>query len=264
MTVENENAYRELGWTGVETSFNPAFRAERVEDVAVSYLDADNNASTLTRGIHFGVSLDGDNNVTVTPLSMPVAPGTLLIERNTRALQPTAFLDLEDFAAATHEQLFDRLTMLAAEARRDISRRIGPFLTMGGVVDFQPYRIAAADPVNDQDVATKAYVLNITGLDNLAAYVAAAAASAASAASADSSASTFKNAAQAARDLAQQWASNPHGVVVTGALYSALSYATDALNSATAAATSALALANPDYGFVSDAPTETRDYGTVV
>jgi hypothetical protein len=43
MTIENENSYRELAWTGVETSFNPQFRAEREEDVDVSFL----NAATL-------------------------------------------------------------------------------------------------------------------------------------------------------------------------------------------------------------------------
>src|SRR5690349_3597378 len=121
MTIPNENSYRELAWSGVETSFNPQFRAEREEDVGVSYQDSLGAISVLTLGTHFDVALDTDNNVTVTPLSMPEAPGTLLIERNTRALQETTFLDLEDFPADTYTMLFDRLTMLAAEAHRDIS-----------------------------------------------------------------------------------------------------------------------------------------------
>jgi hypothetical protein len=40
MTIPNENSYRELAWSGVETSFNPQFRAEREEDVSVSYQDS--------------------------------------------------------------------------------------------------------------------------------------------------------------------------------------------------------------------------------
>jgi hypothetical protein len=175
----------------------------------------------LTLGTHFDVALDGDNNVTVTPLSMPAASGTLLIERNTRALQETDFQDLEDFPAATYTLLFDRLTMLAAEAHRDITRKVAPFTTINGVVDFRPYTVRAAEPVNDLDLATKGYVLEITGVLALQGYVDAAAASAVASAASAALAAIAKTGAETARDKAQLWSDQAEDTIVQGSEYSA-------------------------------------------
>lgn len=258
MTVPSENSYRELAWTGVETSFNPLFRAERIEDVTVRYQDSLQAVNTLTRGIHFNVSLDGDNNVTVTPLTMPTAPGTVLIERNTQALQPTDFHDLESFPAAAYTFLFDRLTMLAGEFRRAIARAIAPFTVIAGVVDFRPYRVSAADPVNDQDAATKGWVLVQTGLASLIAYVAAAAASAAAAAVSAAASLTYKTGSETARDKSQAWSDTAENTPVQGAEYSAFHWSRKAL----ASAASVLSLLNnPDDGIAGDVESGPIDDG---
>lgn len=260
MTVPSDNAYRELSWTGVETSFNPSFTAERFEDVSASYRNSLGAVSALVRGTHFSVSLDGDNNVTVTPLTMPAAPGTLLIERNSQVLQATDFDNLEDFDANVHETLFDRCMRLAGEFRRDIARRIGPFVTMAGVVDFRPYRVSAADPVDNQDLATKLWVLTTTGILNLTALVAQAAASATAAAASVVTAQTAQTAAETARDKAQAWSDTAENTPVQGTEYSAFHWSQ---KSAASAALVLAALAVTDYGFITEAPTETRDYGTI-
>lgn len=268
MTVASDNAYRELTWTGVETSFNPQFTAERVEDVGVSYQDILGNVSPLVRGTHFNVTLDGDNNVTVTPASMPVAsvssPGTLLIERNSQVLQSTDFDNLEDFDANVHETLFDRCIRLAGEFRRDIARRVGPFFTMAGVVDFRPYRVSAADPVNDQDLATKAWVLVETGLINLIAYVNAAAASATAAAASAAAALVSLTSATAARDKAQAWSDTAEDTFVPGtAEYSAYNWSRKALAQALICTgfASTLTTAIHDWGNFQGATTVAADWG---
>lgn len=260
MTIENQNSYRELAWSGVETSFNPQFRAEREEDITVQYEDADLAISDLTFGVHFDVALDGDNNVTVTPLSMPAAPGTLLIERVTRALQETDFQDLEDFPATTFTLLFDRLTMLVAENRRDIARQVGPFTTIAGVVDFGDYRVRAAEPIDDADLATKGYVLEVTGLLALQAYVDAAAASAAASAVSATASSTAKTGAESARDTSQLWATQTEDTPVTigPSKYSALHWAAKA---AAAAAIILPYLTETDDGLFGDPNTGSQDDG---
>jgi hypothetical protein len=249
MTIPNENSYRELAWSGVETSFNPQFRAERREDVSVSYQDSLQTITALTLGTHFDVTLDGDSNVTVTPLSMPAASGTLLIERNTRALQETDFQDLEDFPAATYTLLFDRLTMLAAEAHRDITRKVAPFTTINGVVDFRPYTVRAAAPLSDLDLATRGYVLEITGVLALQGYVDAAAASAVASAASAALAAIAKTGAETARDKAQLWSDQAEDTIVQGSEYSAYHWSRKAV---AGAAIVLSALNNPDDGIAGD------------
>lgn len=262
MTVSTENAYAELLWTGVETSFNPNFPALDVSYVIVQYVNADDEIATLTRGVHFDVSLGAGNAVTVTPITLPAAPGTLLISRHTPATVSVTFADLEDFPAAVHQLIADAAAMRDAELRSDVARHVGPWTVVGDQLDFRPYRLAAADPVDDADLATKGYVIEITGLLNLQSFVDQAAAAAAEAEVAESGAQAAESGAQAARDTAQLWASAGHLVVVADDEYSAKSYAIDAAAAAAVAAGWGALLASPDYGFFSDAPTETRDYGS--
>lgn len=266
MTVSTEAAYAELIWTGVETAFAPGFTAENVNDVRVSYLDTLLQPVELTRGVHFNTSLDGSLNVTVTPLAMPAAtallPVTLVIERNTTAVQGTDFINLQRYNAAVHGTLFDRAFRILGEVKARVMRNIIPTSTSDEIVDFRPRRVMAADPVNDADVATKLWVLTVTGLLDIASSVAAAAASAAAAAASAALALVRQTAAEAARDLAQLWANQAENTPVTTGpdKFSAFHWSQ---KSAASAALVLAALAVTDYGFVADAPTDTRDYGTI-
>lgn len=124
MTVSTELCYAERAWTGVETTFAPGFAALDVAHVVVEYRTAAGAVSTLTLGTHYGATRDGSNIVTVTPIALPAAPGTLLISRATPATQSVAFEDLGDFPPETYNGLFDAAAMRAAEARRDIARAV--------------------------------------------------------------------------------------------------------------------------------------------
>jgi hypothetical protein len=231
MTVPTEAAYAELLWTGVETAFAPGFTAENVGDVAVSYLDADDLPVPLTRVVHFNVSLDSALNVTVTPVALPTGspgdPVTLIFERNTTAVQGTEFSNLHRYSATVHGTLFDRAFRVLAEVKARVLRRVGPFSTTDDVVDFRPRRVMAAEPVGDSDLATKLYADAVSGV-------------------------AAQAGAEAARDIAiaQATIATTQAGLATGAAALAETYAD--------------ILGNPDYGFYTDIPTTTRDYGTYV
>jgi hypothetical protein len=75
-----------------------------------------------------------------------------------------------------------------------------------------------------------------------------------------------KDGAESARGLSEEWARKPHGQSVTGTAdgRSSLHYATEAANSAAAAAALVHAAVNYiDYGFITDLPTDVADYGTL-
>lgn len=259
MTVPTEAAYAELLWTGAETAFTPGFTAEVPNDVKVSYLDDDGLPHKLTRGIHFNVGLDSGLNVTVIPIVLPLAPKIIAIERDTAAVQGTSFENLHRYSATAHGVLFDRTFRLLGELKSRLVRSVGPFFTSNDVVDFRPRRVMAAEPVNDGDLATRFYVLSVTGILNLQNYVSQCAASAAAAAASALEAMGFKTSAESARDKAQAWSDTPENTPVQGSEYSAFHWSRKAQ---AAAASLVPYLSRIDYGFFSDAPTETRDYGS--
>jgi hypothetical protein len=113
-----------LSWTGVETSFPAGFNADAAGSVKVYYLSAAGALSLLTQGVHYGVALGAGNAVTVNPLALPAAPGTLFILRDTPALQQTDFNNLSSFSPDVHTMLHTRAIMLAAERKRDFARTL--------------------------------------------------------------------------------------------------------------------------------------------
>lgn len=258
MPVATETAYAERVWTGVETSINPGFSAESEAHVYISYVTALGVLTPLTRGTHFNVTLDADDAVTVQPLALPTPPVTLLISRQTPALQEVDFENLEDFDAATHTRLADRSARRDAELRDQLNRRVAPFFTASGVVNFSPYRLAGADPINDNEYATRGYVLEITGILSLQGFVDAAALSAASAALSATTSGTAKTGAETARDRAQLWAEQTEDTPVDPGLFSAHHWA----NKASAAAAIVLPyLTLTDDGLFGDPDTGSIDDG---
>jgi hypothetical protein len=264
MTVTTENAYAELTWTGVETSFNPNFQALDVSHVIVQYEDAHNVVVTLTRDVHFSVGLGAGNAVTVLPVALPPAPGTLLISRHTPATVEVTFADLEDFPADEHQRLAEAAALRDAELRDLISTaRSGRSRSRAAASTSAPIGSAARIRSTADDFTTLSYVLEITGINNLQAYVDAAAASAALALTYETGALGYQTGAQAARDLAQLWASAGHGVVVAGGEFSAKSYAADAAAQA-AIATNYANLLNQvihDFGDFQGSTTIVADWG---
>lgn len=258
MTVGSENSYAERQWTGIETSFNPDFVAQNISHVAVKYLTEAGVLSTLTRGVHFSVTLGAGGAVTVMPVNLPTAPGTLLISRHTPALQETDFQNLSRYSATVHATLHDRAMLIAAENRRDIEQGLGSFIFAAGVYDWRPYQLAAADPTADHHVATRGWVLQETGIDNLQNYVDQAAASAAEAAGVVVGVQTAVTAAEAARDSAELWAQQNEDTPVETGQYSAKHWAAKAV---AAASTVLPYLTQFDDGIFGDADTGAVDDG---
>lgn len=228
-TVATEACYAELLYTGVEIVFTPGFSAHAEADVHVGYLDADGLPIALTLGVHFTVTLGGDNAVTVGriafPSASPLAPVTITIERITPAVQGVDFENLQTFSAGVHERLADAAAMRDAELRGRQNRTVTPFTVGDEVIDFRPRRVKAADPVDADDLVTKSYADEHTG----------------TAAAAE---------AKGYRDEV---------VILAGDVAADAATAEGAAN---AAAASAAILQSPDYGFYTDIISSNRDYGT--
>jgi hypothetical protein len=125
MTLAVETSYVERAWTGVETSFAAGFTAAAVADVVVRYKTAAGVVSTLTNGVHASVTLDGSGNVTVLPLSMPAAPGTVILSRSTPAAVDADFANLADYDPSVHQALHDAAARRDQELAHSLAEKIG-------------------------------------------------------------------------------------------------------------------------------------------
>lgn len=97
---------------------------------------------------------------TAPPLGVGPYVNNVLIQRIIPQTQPTSIRNQAAFFPATHEDVFDRLTMLIQQALFGVSNglQLDPTLMYW---DFKGRRgINAADPVNAQDVTTKNWVAN--------------------------------------------------------------------------------------------------------
>ena len=123
MTVSSAIATATLNWTGVETSFSPGFQAQNPGDVSVVYNSTAGGATnlTLTQNTQYSVALDGYDNVTVTPISLPAAPATLTFSRNSTALQADFFQDGVPWSAAVIMAALDLCALRDQELRRDLT-----------------------------------------------------------------------------------------------------------------------------------------------
>lgn len=135
ITVPSEACHAELAYTGVETTFSPGFKAEAREDVDVVYRNALLVDAPLTLGVHFDCTIAVDGAVTITPIALPGAPGTLIVDRNTPATQVIDFANLGAFGPDVHTKLHSAAAMRDAEARRDIA----------GKASFAPVLAVVAD-----------------------------------------------------------------------------------------------------------------------
>ena len=119
MTVGTENAFAFRNWTGGETSFTPGFSALAAADVLVYSRDEASGLSTqLVLNTHYSVTIDAATGaVTVTPIALPAAPKTLLILRNTPALQDTNFANLGSYQPGVHTRRHDAAALRDGEEK---------------------------------------------------------------------------------------------------------------------------------------------------
>jgi len=166
-TVGTEACTATLNWSGVENVFPAGFSALDPSHVTCTYTSGAPPVTVpLTPGIQITIACDAVTGaVTVTPLAMPAAPGTITIDRHTPATQQTNFGNLASFTADIHTQLADQAEMGIAEARRDLARAV---LGAGGgptpvfqrkLTGGSPYAFQATD--RELLVAVVPFVINI-------------------------------------------------------------------------------------------------------
>ncbi|OKO47396.1 hypothetical protein [Pseudomonas sp. BTN1] len=180
MTVSTISSVAEFDTNGVTTNYPFYFKFLASEDLVVTYVDPMGISSTLTLGTHYTVNGAGNEQggsiVTTTALA---GPGQLIVSREMDPFQPTSLRNQGKFLAETHEDVFDRLTMLVQQGFAIFKRALTrPF---GRDYFFAENRriTAVKDPVDAQDAATKlwaqtyvgAVVVGMTGNPNLASNV---------------------------------------------------------------------------------------------
>lgn len=123
-TVPTELCQAQFQWTGVQNLFPCGFPALDATDLLIQYTTATNPpvTSTLIPGVHVSVLLDAiTGNVSLTPIAMPAPNGTVTVTRQTAAIQPTQFSNLETYQADSQTTALDRAMMCIAECKRRIS-----------------------------------------------------------------------------------------------------------------------------------------------
>jgi hypothetical protein len=157
VTVDTATCYAERTWTGVETSFVAGFKAEQTSDVKVYSRDSAGVETLLTETVHYTVTLGSDGAVTVVPVALPVAPKTILILRDTSALQAIDFANLGAYSPSTHTQLHSRAAMRDAEDKYHRARAY--LVPKGETADAIPPIAARKGAVFGWDPTTGAFKL---------------------------------------------------------------------------------------------------------
>lgn len=203
MTVPTDLAYVERAWTGVESSFTTGIRALDAAHHLVRYRTAAGLVLTLTPAVHYTPSLVAKQLVFF-PLSLPAAPGTLLIERVTPATQLVNFLNLAgNFDPETHENIADEAAMRSAEDRRKLGDLDTPVSDAEAAALAAQLALSRARGWAAQAIGAAGQVFSLLGqVQNLIA-----AAQAGAVASIRRSTAAFSAMAEGAANLARTWAS---------------------------------------------------------
>ncbi|MDS7838892.1 phage tail fiber protein [Klebsiella michiganensis] len=162
MSVPNQTPYNIYTANGLTTVFAYEFYLISASDIQVTI-----NGNEVTSGYTVsGVGNTGGGEVTF--LTAPANGSTVIFERVTPTYRLTDYQDNGDLLADTVNKDFDRLWMAIQRAFIYLGVALTRPLFGGGPFNANGYRIAnLADPVNDQDAATKKYVIE-NGNTNLA------------------------------------------------------------------------------------------------
>ncbi|KRP74827.1 hypothetical protein TX23_01160 [Pseudomonas paralactis] len=159
MTVSTIGSIAEFDTNGVTTNYPFYFKFLANEDLIVTYIDPAGTSTVLTLGTHYTVNGAGNDLggsiVTTTALA---GPGQLVVAREMEAFQQTSLRNQGKFLAETHEDVFDRLTMLIQQGFSLFSRALKrPY---GRDYFFAENRRIknVLDPIDPQDAATSIWV----------------------------------------------------------------------------------------------------------
>ena len=164
MTVSTIGSVAEFDTNGVTTNYPFYFKFLANEDLVVTYVNPAGVSSVLTLGTNYTVNGAGNEQggsiVTTTALA---GPGQLIVSREMDPFQQTSLRNQGKFLAETHEDVFDRLTMLIQQGfaifKRALTRPFGRDYFFA-----ENRRIASVkDPVEDQDAATRGWATRYFG-----------------------------------------------------------------------------------------------------
>lgn len=159
MTVNTISSIAEFDTNGVTTNFPFYFKFLASEDLVVTYIDPAGASSTLTLGTHYTVNgVGNDQGGSIVTTSALAGPGQLVVSREMEAFQQTSLRNQGKFLAETHEDVFDKLTMLIQQGfaifTRALTRPFGRDYFYG-----EGRRITSlADPIDNQDAANRQFV----------------------------------------------------------------------------------------------------------
>lgn len=165
MTVSTSYAPLTYSGNGVTTNFSVTWPF-LTGTLVVTAIDADGVETVKTITTHYTVSggTDADGKPatgTVTMLTAPASGTQLRIERSTTLTQASTWSENDAFPQSTLEAALDKLTLIAQE-RAYAAAGVSMQLVTSGATDHwdaDGYPISdVADPEDDQDAATKAYV----------------------------------------------------------------------------------------------------------
>ncbi|MGR7195138.1 phage tail fiber domain-containing protein [Klebsiella aerogenes] len=154
MSVPNQIPYNIYTANGQTTVFTYEFYIISASDLEVSI-----NGSVVTSG--YTVSGVGNKDGgDITFLTPPASGAVVMLERVVPTYRLTDYQDNGDLLADTVNKDFDRIWMAIQRAFIDLGFALTrPFL--GGPFNAKGYRIEnLSDPVNDQDAATKKFVID--------------------------------------------------------------------------------------------------------
>lgn len=162
MSVPNQTPYNIYTANGLSTVFAYEFYLISASDIQVTINGSEVSSGYTVSGV--GNTRGGE----VTFLTAPANGATVIFERVTPTYRLTDYQDNGDLLADTVNKDFDRLWMAIQRAFIYLGVALSRPLFGGGPFNANGYRIAnLADPVDDQDAATKRYVIE-NGQTNLA------------------------------------------------------------------------------------------------
>lgn len=156
-TEVNENTYTGNGTT---TVFPYQFRIFSKSDLVVQVSDLNENVTTLTLDTNYTVSGAGGYRGGSVTLMTPLASGwRISIARELEITQDTDLRNQGKFFAETHEDVFDRLTMLIQQVFRRFGLALRKPSSIADYYDALGNKIRnLGNPIQAQDAATKGYV----------------------------------------------------------------------------------------------------------
>ncbi|MDM9659124.1 phage tail fiber domain-containing protein, partial [Raoultella planticola] len=161
MSVPNQTPYNIYTANGLSTIFAYEFYLISANDIKVTINGSEVSSGYTVSGV--GNTRGGE----VTFLTVPANGATVIFERVTPTYRLTDYQDNGDLLADTVNKDFDRLWMAIQRAFIYLGVALSRPLFGGGPFNATGYRIEnLADPVNNQDAATKKFVVD-NGITNL-------------------------------------------------------------------------------------------------